>query len=193
MELQDMSRRTLLKGGSAAMAGLTVLRVAGPAHAFPGRPGQEEVLEWIDQPPDPPPGVSLPNQLDWEELDSWLTPADDFFVINHYDQPVISAADWRLDIGGLVARPRTLTLEDLKARRAPGGHLHAGVLGQHRPAVLHRRDRQREVGRDAAGAVLERAGVLDDGHRGRVLGRGRRRGDDPRQRHPRPGGTADAR
>lgn len=117
MELQDMSRRNLLKGGSAAVAGLTVMRVAGPAHAFPGRPGEEEVLDWIDQRPDPPPGVTLPNQLDWEELDSWLTPADDFFVVSHYNQPVISATDWRLDIGGLVAWPRTLTLDDLKARR----------------------------------------------------------------------------
>ena len=31
---QDVSRRTMLKGGGAALAGLTVLRVAGPAHAF---------------------------------------------------------------------------------------------------------------------------------------------------------------
>ena len=36
MRHQDVSRRTLLKGGGAALAGLTVLRVAGPAHAFPG-------------------------------------------------------------------------------------------------------------------------------------------------------------
>jgi DMSO/TMAO reductase YedYZ molybdopterin-dependent catalytic subunit len=109
-----MSRRSLLKGGSAAFAGLTVLRVAGPAHAFPGEPGEDEVLPWLDQPPDPP--FPIPNQLVWEELDSWLTPADDFFVVSHYNQPALTAADWRLAIGGLVARPRTLTLDDLKAR-----------------------------------------------------------------------------
>ena len=34
MEHQDISRRTLLKDGGAALAGLTVLRVAGPAQAF---------------------------------------------------------------------------------------------------------------------------------------------------------------
>jgi DMSO/TMAO reductase YedYZ molybdopterin-dependent catalytic subunit len=109
-----MSRRSLLKGGSAAFAGLTVLRVAGPAHAFPGEPGKEEVLPWLDQPPDPP--FPIPNQLVWEELDSWLTPADDFFVVSHYNEPALTAADWRLAIGGLVARPRTLTLDDLKCR-----------------------------------------------------------------------------
>jgi DMSO/TMAO reductase YedYZ molybdopterin-dependent catalytic subunit len=110
---QELSRRTLLKGGSAAVAGLTVLRVAGPAHAFPGNPGEEEVLPWLDQPPDPP--ISLPNLLVWEELDSYYTPADDFFVVSHYNQPKLTAADWRLPIGGLVARKRTLTLADLKA------------------------------------------------------------------------------
>src|ERR671925_567718 len=50
---RDMSRRTLLKGGGAAFAGLSVMRVAGPAHAFPGGPGGE-VIPWLDQPPEPP-------------------------------------------------------------------------------------------------------------------------------------------
>jgi DMSO/TMAO reductase YedYZ molybdopterin-dependent catalytic subunit len=113
MGIEDLSRRTLLKGGSAAIAGLTVLRVGGPAHAFPGRPGKEEVIPWLDQPPEPP--IPLPNQLVWEELDSWLTPADDFFVVSHYNQPALSPTDWRLAVGGLVARPQTLTLADLMA------------------------------------------------------------------------------
>ena len=38
-----MSRRSLLKGGGAALAGLSTMQVAGPAHAFPG--GRDEVLE----------------------------------------------------------------------------------------------------------------------------------------------------
>jgi hypothetical protein len=46
---QEMSRRALLKGGGAALAGLSALQVAGPAHAFPGGPG-EEVIPWVDQP-----------------------------------------------------------------------------------------------------------------------------------------------
>jgi TAT (twin-arginine translocation) pathway-exported protein len=39
MTPREMSRRTLLKGGGAALAGATVLSVSGPAHAFPGEPG----------------------------------------------------------------------------------------------------------------------------------------------------------
>ena len=40
--------------------------------------------------------VPDPDQLKWEELDTWFTPADNFFVVNHYNQPPLSAADWRL-------------------------------------------------------------------------------------------------
>jgi hypothetical protein len=62
---------------------LTTVHVAGPAHAFPGHPG-DEVIPWLDQPaPNPVPQIAQ-RQLVWEELDSWLTPADEFFIISHY-------------------------------------------------------------------------------------------------------------
>jgi DMSO/TMAO reductase YedYZ molybdopterin-dependent catalytic subunit len=115
MEPHDVSRRTLLKGGGAAVAGLTMLRVAGPAQAFPGHRG-EQVIPWEDQPEPNPVPEDVFNLLVWEELDSWLTPADDFFVVTHYGIPVLDAADYRLDVTGLVAEPRSLTLDDLKAR-----------------------------------------------------------------------------
>jgi DMSO/TMAO reductase YedYZ molybdopterin-dependent catalytic subunit len=131
MEHQNVSRRTLLKGGGAALAGLTVLRVAGPAPAFPGHSGPddqpdlaqclghpgEEVIPWLDQPgpnlfPD-----NIGNLLQWEALDSWLIPTDNFFFVNHFGQPDgLDEATWRVGIAGLVARPRSLTLADLKAR-----------------------------------------------------------------------------
>ena len=80
---RDMSRRTLLRGGGAALTGLATLQVAGPAHAFPGG-SDETVLPWIDQPapsPFPPQFV----QLKWEQLDSWFIPNDEFFVVYHFD------------------------------------------------------------------------------------------------------------
>ena len=60
MVSQDFSRRSLLKGGGAAFAGLTVLQVAGPAPAF--AQAGEEVVPWLDQPaPNPvPPDGSAP-------------------------------------------------------------------------------------------------------------------------------------
>ena len=72
MRHRDVSRRTLLKSGGEALAGLAVLRVAGPAHAFPGQLGQQQsvplddglsdsaqtfvhpggkVIPWLNQPP----------------------------------------------------------------------------------------------------------------------------------------------
>ena len=110
-----ISRRSLLQGGGAAIAGLSVLRLAGPAHAFP-RVQDGVVIPWLDQPePNPAPEVIV-QQLNWEALDSWITPNDDFFVIKHFNLPELSVHDWRLEIGGLVAQPMTLTLDDLKAR-----------------------------------------------------------------------------
>ena len=54
--------------------------------------------------------------LKWEDLNSWLTPNDRFFSISHYDRPVIDTASWALEVGGAVARPLRLTLDDIKAR-----------------------------------------------------------------------------
>jgi DMSO/TMAO reductase YedYZ molybdopterin-dependent catalytic subunit len=115
METHELSRRTLLKGGGAALAGLTALRVAGPAEAFPGRPG-DEVIPWLDQPAENPVPQVIPRQLRWEDLDSRFTPNDEFFVVSHYGRPAVDAATWRLAITGLVARPQSLTLADLRTR-----------------------------------------------------------------------------
>ena len=115
MTPSSISRRTLVQGGGAALAGLSVLRLAGPAHAFP-RAQDAVVIPWLDQPePNPVPEVIV-RQLTWEELDSWITPEDQFFVIKHFDEPTLTEADYRLEIGGLVEQPMTLTLADLKAR-----------------------------------------------------------------------------
>jgi DMSO/TMAO reductase YedYZ molybdopterin-dependent catalytic subunit len=138
MSRKDVSRRSLLKGGGAALAGLTVLRVAGPAHAFPGQTGQQEnvpwdddpsesaqafvqpggqVIPWLDQPPANPVPEITGNLLQWEELDSFLTPANEFFYVQHYGQPDgLDEATWRVGIGGLVRHPQSLALADLKSR-----------------------------------------------------------------------------
>ena len=41
-------------------------------------------------------------------------PAGAHYVVVHFDIPLIDAADWRLEIGGLVSRPMTLALDELK-------------------------------------------------------------------------------
>ena len=80
---RDMSRRTLLKGGGAALAGLSALQVAGPAHAFPGGPG-EEVIPWLDQPPPSPvPGRPQPAGVGGARLLA-ARRSEKFFIVSHY-------------------------------------------------------------------------------------------------------------
>ena len=139
MKQDNVSRRTVLKGGGAALAGLTVMQVAGPAQAFPGRADQDEQIAWADEqpdssqalldsggqvipwldPPTPNPNpAGLGNLLNWEELESWRTPANDFFFVNHYGQPPgLENPNWRVGLDGLVRRPQSLGLDDIKARR----------------------------------------------------------------------------
>src|SRR6266536_3019797 len=179
IEHQDVSRRTLLKGG-AALAGLTVLRVAGPAHAFAphsseedghddqpdpaqclGRAG-EEVIPWLDQPAPNPIPDNLGNLLKWEALDSWLIPADKFFFVNHFGQPDgLDEATWRVDIAGLVSRPQSLALADLKARPRREVHFTLECSGQHgTPFAIGNIGNARWAGTRLA-PLLEEAGVLE--------------------------------
>jgi len=53
---------------------------------------------------------------DLRELTSWLTPTEDFFSISHYGTPEVDASAYRLQVTGLVERPITMTLDELKAR-----------------------------------------------------------------------------
>jgi DMSO/TMAO reductase YedYZ molybdopterin-dependent catalytic subunit len=115
MTAPTISRRTLVKTGSAALAGLSVLRLAGPASAFQGDTGGE-VIPWLDQPAENPVPDIVPQQLDWAGLDDWLTPPDEFFVVKHFNLPELDEATWHVDISGLVEHPVTLSLADLQAR-----------------------------------------------------------------------------
>ena len=47
-----------------------------------------------------------------------ITPVGLHYVLTHYDVPLVDAASWRLEVGGCVARPLSLSLDDLRARPA---------------------------------------------------------------------------
>jgi len=114
--MPDIPRRDfVIQGAAAALAGMAVLQASRLAEAFPTRPG-EDVLPWLDQPPENPIPQVVANQLKWEDLDSWLTPNEKFFSVAHYNRPVIDEKSWALKIGGLVKRPRSFTLAELKTR-----------------------------------------------------------------------------
>lgn len=67
-----------------------------------------ELVPFVDEP------RTAPNRLDWESLDSWLTPTDQVFSVQHYDIPSFELKDFQLEIGGLVNRPLKLTVEEIK-------------------------------------------------------------------------------
>jgi DMSO/TMAO reductase YedYZ molybdopterin-dependent catalytic subunit len=53
-----------------------------------------------------------------EMLRHEITPLGLHYLLIHFDIPFVDAASWRLELGGRLERPVTLTLDDLKARPA---------------------------------------------------------------------------
>src|SRR3712207_6902249 len=47
-----------------------------------------------------------------------VTPPGLHYVLVHYDIPAVDAGAWRLEIGGAIARPLSLSLQELVARPA---------------------------------------------------------------------------
>lgn len=82
--------------------------------------GGETVIPFLDQAPAPPDAAVRQygelNTRNWDQLSSWMTPNEDFFTVSHYNRPVLKAEEWQLQIGGLVERPITLSLDQIRAR-----------------------------------------------------------------------------
>ena len=111
---KGISRRHLLQG-SAALAGWAASAV--PALGLPPLQEDETLVPFTDFPadfnPNPRPGIRY---LDTRKIQSFLTPSDQFFTVQHYGRPAMDPASYRLHISGLVDFPRELTLEELRRR-----------------------------------------------------------------------------
>jgi DMSO/TMAO reductase YedYZ molybdopterin-dependent catalytic subunit len=57
-------------------------------------------------------------RLPWDDLTQWITPQEQFFAVAHYGYPQVDTASWKLEVGGLIDRPRGFTLDDLRKRKA---------------------------------------------------------------------------
>jgi DMSO/TMAO reductase YedYZ molybdopterin-dependent catalytic subunit len=158
----ETSRREFVAQGGAAVGGLTLMSAPFLAQAFPSQAG-EEVVPWLDPPPENPAPEAVRSLLQWEQLDSWITPNDEFFAVNHYNWPVLDGQAWTLEVGGSVERPLIFTLDELRARprrevdftlECSGNHGFDWFIGGIGTA--------RWAGTPLA-AILEEAKVLDDG------------------------------
>jgi sulfane dehydrogenase subunit SoxC len=58
------------------------------------------------------------HSLPLEALRHEITPVGLHYLLIHFDIPYVDERTWRLEIGGRVSRPLTLTLDDVKARPA---------------------------------------------------------------------------
>lgn len=163
MDALKMSRRDLLRQSSAALTGLALFSSLSLPRAAQAQ-AEVEVIPWLDQPGENQAPQAVVNLLVWEDVDSWITPNEQFFGIGHYEWPEIDFANWTLEIGGLVQNPMTLTLDDLKAwprQELPftiecsgntGNDWFTGGIGN---AVW---------AGTALAPILDEAGVLDDGN-----------------------------
>ncbi len=119
----DLTRRDMLRQAGLVTVGLAVTPVAGwPSTWF----SQEfRVVPFTDVPdsftglrggePGPLPGQQRVAQ-DLRQLTEKVTPTEDYFAVAHYGYPQLDAASYSLRVTGLVERPLTFTLDQLKAR-----------------------------------------------------------------------------
>lgn len=162
MNTRDMTRRDVIRESGLGVAGLALLSPRWLGAMFPNSP-DEEVIPWLDQPPENPIPDVVANMLKWEEADSWITPNDKFFSVAHYNRPVIDEQDWRLEITGRVRRPLTLSLTQLRARSRQEATFTLECAGNHGfPWFLGGIGNGRWAGTPLA-PLLREAGVLDDG------------------------------
>lgn len=156
-----ISRRDFTIKSIAALTAMELLH-ASRAFAYPGRPG-EVVLPWLDQPPPNTDPMGSQTLLVWEDLDSWITPNDKFFSISHFDRPIIDASTWKLEVDGLVGKPLSLTLDDIKARPRQEVVFTIECSGNHGfPDFIGGIGNAHWAGTPLA-PILEEAGVLENG------------------------------
>ena len=150
------TRRDMLRTSLAA-AGLGMFGV--PDWVLPALAQGEVVVPFADMPEAMPGGGPNGDRrfLDVRKINSPFTPADQFFTIQHYGHPTVDAATFKLGVSGLVDRPLSLSLDEL--RKMGGAELIFGFecSGNRRPLqALCSNGRWTGV---PLRTVLERAGV----------------------------------
>jgi len=160
---RDTGRREVLKsglalGGLAATAGMPFWSKLALAQ-------DEDLVPFTDMPdgytvpPVAPNGVHF---LDTRTIDSFYTPNDDFYIVQHYNQPVVADEDYRLRITGLVDRPLEITLAELKGMEKT--EIDAGFeCGGNRREIFHGLIGNAKWGGVRLGDLLANAGIQDSG------------------------------
>ena len=106
-----------------------------PEWALPALAQGETLVPFTDAPPAFPAPGPVNRQYDIRTIDGPFSPADRFFTTQHYGHPVVEPAAFRLKLTGLLNRPLSLSLDEL--RKVGSTELIAGFecSGNRRPAA----------------------------------------------------------
>jgi len=117
------SRRTLLKQLGLAGLGLSIAEV--PSFALPpGVPAaylvaDDDIVPFTDIPATFNPTPSATNRfLDIRTINGPFTPREQFFTTQHYGHPDVDPAAFRLKVTGMVDRPKSISLDELRNMRS---------------------------------------------------------------------------
>ena len=113
----QLPRRDALKGG-LALSGMAAT-ASMPFWSKLAMAQGEELVPFSDVPEGfqaPPVTPGATHFLDTRQVESFYTPNDDFYIVQHYNQPVIPDDEYELTITGLVDRPLSISLAELKQR-----------------------------------------------------------------------------
>jgi DMSO/TMAO reductase YedYZ molybdopterin-dependent catalytic subunit len=117
------SRRTLLKQLGLAGLGLSIAEI--PGWALPRGSSaalvaaDEDIVPFTDIPATFNPTPSATNRfLDIRTINGPFTPREQFFTTQHYGHPEVDPAAFRLKVTGLVERPKSLSLDEIRKMRS---------------------------------------------------------------------------
>lgn len=118
LQNNSIERRELLKNGlktgAAVSAALTL-----PYWLMPALAQGETLVKFTDMPDDYHRGPAQPGRAHFQDTRyiSTYSSNQDFYVVQHYNQPEIDESAFRLDVTGLVKKPKQFTLADLKRKK----------------------------------------------------------------------------
>src|SRR2546421_388774 len=105
-------RRDILKTG-LALAGLGLVGI--PEWVLPALAEGETVVPFLDFPDRVVTAPAADRRIiDVRTIDGPFTPKDQWFTTQHYGHPKVDVATYKLQVSGLVDRPLSLSLDDLR-------------------------------------------------------------------------------
>ena len=109
---KQSTRRDVLKTG-LALAGLGIVGI--PEWVLPALAQGETVVPFLDFPERVITNPAVDRRIiDVRTIQGPFTPKDQWFTTQHYGHPKVDAATYKLQVSGLVDRPLSLSLEDLR-------------------------------------------------------------------------------